>query len=483
MATFADLPNELVLKILWQTDPRDLESLSLITKHVYYLATQLLHEHRGLKRRWSCLTPREGDAPDDVGNWYAEYLITMLRNPRIALYVTDFHPKYALSHWTELDEDPDPEELSTCHLPYHPAMFDQIEHAVRGTDMIPSDQVDEWIAKIRHGDEDPIIALLLLHLPSLQTIRYNLSHERMQSKVKTAIQNIVRTGKQPYLSQLKEVTLDFEWQWYRDRTERCNLIQAFMTLPSVQILHVESLIVQEGTIRKLDLSDLGKGSNVAELSFTRGFIGTTTLCPLIEQTRCLKSFTWDTGQEYGDETLHSSLLNDALVASAGSTLENLTLRAHGHQTTSLGSLHDFECLRELEFDVAILFNPDGSDIKTWPKRLPPSLEKLSLALEDEHIMQTPENFCEAFRCLLRARNEQTPRLKDILILMHSAEHCREAYDHVQYPCSSSGILLHHKHPSGSGHMDPCCGECEDCKSVLERFLRESGGPQSYGIHE
>lgn len=481
MASFAELPNELVSKILWQADPRDLESLSAIAKHVYRLAAPLLQEHRKLKRQYTSLEPPEVGVGKDVGNWFAEHLITILQNPRIALYVTDLHLTYWHDCWKPLHRIPDPADLSKYHMSYPAHMLDHLEHAVRTADTIPPDQSGEWITRIRGGDEDPIIALLLLHMPNLQTLVHDLYCQPSQEKVRKTIQHIVHTKNQSYLSQLRQVTVDYESRHDGDVADDCNLLQAYMLIPSVQSLHVRSLCITDAS-EELDPYYLGYTSNISELAFTGGFIGTNPLSQLITQTSCLQSFTWKTHrycESYHQGPFDSISLSKALMSNASHTLESLTLRASGYKTTSLGSLHGFERLRTIDTDVALLFNADGSDILTWPKRLPPSLEKLSLALEEDHILQTPENFCEAFRCLLCARKDKTPHLKNILIRMQTSEHCREAYDHVQGPCSAAGILLHHAHPSGSGHMNAGCKDCDDCRSDLEQFLRESGGPQAH----
>lgn len=481
MAAFAQLPNELISKILWQAEPRDIESLSAISKHVYHLATPLLQEHRKLKRQYTRLkSPREVGC-EEVDNWFVEHLIAILQNPRIALYINELHLTHWKESWQTLHGAPDSASLSGYHLSYPAHMLDQLEHAVRTANTIPPDRIGDWITRIRAGDEDPIIALLLLHMPNLQTLVQESYRGPSQEKIRETIQHIVQTNNPSYLSQLRQVTLDYESYDEADWADDCNLLQAYMLLPSVQSLGVVSLCPIDPP-DELDPQYLESKSNTTELAFTAPFIGVTPLCQLIRQTSYLKSFKLSTYQHY-DRYHHrlfdSILLSNALMANASHTLERLTIHPSGSTTTSLGSLHGFECLRTIETHVALLFNADGSDISTWPTRLPLSLEELSLTFEKDHILQTPENFCEAFRCLLRVRKDQTPHLKKIFIRQRTDRHCREAYDHVQGPCSSAGILLHHRYPIVSGHTDAGCGECEDCRFELEQFLQESGGPQSH----
>ena len=93
------------------------------------------------------------------------------------------------------------------------------------------------------------------------------------------------------------------------------------------------------------------------------------------------------------------------------------------------------------------------------------------------LQDSPAGFCDAFRCLVRAKKEgHLSQLREVHVQQQYEQQCREAYDHVQYPFSCAGIMLRHDHPSGGGHMDAQCADDEDCKLVVEQFLSESGWP-------
>lgn len=45
-----------------------------------------------------------------------------------------------------------------------------IEEAIRTIKIIPTEEVDDWLCEIRHGNEDPLVALLLLHAPKIHSL-------------------------------------------------------------------------------------------------------------------------------------------------------------------------------------------------------------------------------------------------------------------------------------------------------------------------
>jgi len=475
MATFADLPNELISKILHQTAPSDIEALSAISTNVHLQAARLLREHRELRKQYTILRTPASGSDEEEGNWLAGLLMMILHNPRIALYITELHLNFWQDSWDVLHSGHhSPASVSRYHLSYPTDMLEQFEETTRSMELILPREVDGWMNAIRRGDEDPIIALLLLHLPNLRSLAYELYCQPSQHKVLKTIRRIGEAKNQPRLLELKEVNLDYESRW--EHTETCDLSSAFMSIPSVQSFRTASSYpIEDEDAIKIFLQTWA--SNVTNLKFTGGWIRANSLCEVIKKTKYLRSLTWDAYPDYGGEGVFDYLsISESLQMNASATLESLTLHSQRYGAIPLGSLRDLVALREISTEVAILFSSDGKDISTWPERLPPNIEKLTLVLEDDHIMQTSENFCAAFRCLLRSKKSLTPYLKFIAIRMNSEHHCREAYDHVQEPCSCAGILLRHDHPDGGGHMNASCGDCSDCHDVVENFLQESVGP-------
>lgn len=455
-----------------------IESLSAVSKGVYHLATPLLRKHRKLKRDYIKL---EGEQ-----SCFAELLITIVRDPLISLYVTKFYWEYLRRKWHKLSDGrpPGPSNRWGYHLPYPTEVLEQLERLIHEVRIITADEETEWIAAVRRGDEEPLLALLILHLSHLQNMECSPPSAGTVNKIAGMFHHICEVNEQSHLSQLNDVFL-----FYDDRRHPCDLYSALFSMPSMRTLRLERLCVDDDEQEIARFSRM-RDSRVEDFTTVECHIPDKVLCEMVKKTKFLKSFAWETRPLYVGEldrvSFDSLSLCHSLMASAGSTLQSLTLQLHGRKSIPLDGLRGLERLCELHTDVALLFSPDGSNISTWPSRLPPNLEKLSLTLEDtrgrvkyDHIVQTPENFCEAFRCLLRAKKSQTPRLNDILILMKSSRHRREAYDHIESPVSRAGILLHLAHPGGARHMDPGCGDCAECNSVVERFLQETGGPATH----
>ena len=477
MVGFTDLPGELVVEILHQAQPQDIESLSAVCKRVYLLAQSLLHEHRHLKRLFSSTTVSsvgdDYDEPQD--DRVIRLLMLFLRQPRIALYVT----KFCLTCHEEdephmSDANIEAVEWQGKSTPFTYDMMNIIEQVVRSSKIMPIDEADIWLDSIRGGVNGSIVALFLILLPNIVNLKCFLSVGHPLARVFSNMVHRMGDAKEnSYLQQLKEVKLDMTRGWADPVSCEfsCDLMHAFMSIPSIQRLDVSTVRDTDDTESWINRPQRWKTSNVTQLACA-GFDAKQTY-EMIRQTHCLISFTWR-GCPDNDHHCDTYLLSDALADQASLTLEMLSLQTNDYAATQLTSLRDFRCLHEIDVSLGVLFNSDGSDISSWPSRLPSSLEKLALNLEDSHTIQTPQNFCNAFRSLLRAKAEQRIQVKEILIRMKSADHCREAYDHVQYPCSCAGILLHHTHPSGGGHMKAACGKCDDCMTVVDGFLREAG---------
>ena len=204
----------------------------------------------------------------------------------------------------------------------------------------------------------------------------------------------------------------------------------------------------------------------------------------------MRCFEWERFSSVEFGVFDSVTLRDCLIANFSNTLERFTLHS-GPVRIPLDTLQGLTRLSELHVDIAFLFNSDGSNIHTWPSRLPPNLQKLSMKFEENqhkwapersranHVIQIPKTFHEAFRCFLRYN--QTPQLKNIMILMDSATQYIECYNHIQYPVSRAGIALRHSYRNEreemeAGHMAPGCGECQSCRTVVDNFLCGSEDP-------
>ena len=85
MATFCDLPNELLLGIwVFIIDPKDVESFALVSKKTYSPSMSFLKEHAHLKRNFSRISVSLESGPSP-----AHLLQQISEHPRIGLYIYD----------------------------------------------------------------------------------------------------------------------------------------------------------------------------------------------------------------------------------------------------------------------------------------------------------------------------------------------------------------------------------------------------------
>ena len=93
------------------------------------------------------------------------------------------------------------------HLPIADDKLNELESAIRDTDLIPDTEADDWISRIRAGDKDPLIALLLLRLPNLECLRLGQPDRISTSrgpKTLWTTQQLGQDSSQLHLTQLKK---------------------------------------------------------------------------------------------------------------------------------------------------------------------------------------------------------------------------------------------------------------------------------------
>ena len=86
MACLSNLPQELILGVWRQVDPKDIEAFALTSKKIYALGSTAIKEHNELKRESTCISFRI----DSVQLPLLDTLIDHLSNPRASLYVWSF---------------------------------------------------------------------------------------------------------------------------------------------------------------------------------------------------------------------------------------------------------------------------------------------------------------------------------------------------------------------------------------------------------
>lgn len=422
MARFQDLSNELVLGILEEVLPDDIESISLASKRIYQLAIPRLEEHRRLRKQYTKfknVVQNKDMHWHDPGGLLANLFCNIMTDARIGHYVK----KIDLSLWNFSARDGwQPDEVFEKQTTTSKSRLRQdsktnmdiIEEAIRATEIIPTEEVDEWLHQIRLGNEDPLVALLFLHAAKLHTLRFVSPYSRsVPSYLLKTIQRVAGQGStaKTYSLHFEKVKIWFAEGW---ENEGLDFVKAFMSLPSITSVKTESLFVDDRTY-EANSAILPQPSNAMNLSFRSGFLPQQAFSELLRGVRNLKTFAYNFTHLWRDHdyTPPFDCLNlmKSIEANASHTLENLKLSALNLETSQLAPIRGFSALREIEIQTSRCFAVEESNIANFINVLPVSIERLSLRWYEVCSVDRVELLIEAVLGLIRASKTQLPRLR------------------------------------------------------------------------
>ena len=419
MARFQDLSTELVLVILDKVLPEDIEAMSLVSKSIYQLTTPRLEEHRELRKQYSNFRNAVECKPGhwhDPGGLLADLLCKIMTDSRLGHYVK----KIDLDLWNTGARDGwKPDEIfekqvttrRTRPQHYSKTNMDIIEEAIRAIEIIPTEEVDDWLHQVQLGNEDPLIALIFLHAPKLHSLIFQDPHHRQYSAylLKT-IQRVAVQGSlvKPYPSHFKKVEIYFAEGW-----EDLDFVKAFMSLPSPISVRANSLFV-DGRMHEANSAVLAQPSNVMELSFDKCLLPEQTICELLRGVKNLKTFAYNLNYLWRERDYKSPFnclaVMHSLAANASHTLETLKLSASHLETSYIAPLCRFSALREVEIRTSRCFLVE-SNIAYLVSVLPVSIEKLAISWHEVTSVDGTETLTEAFLDLIRASKTRLPQLR------------------------------------------------------------------------
>ena len=420
MARFEDLSVELVLGILEEVSPDDIVSISLASKCIYRLAIPRLEEHRMLRKQYTNFKNMVEHKPNewhDPGGLLAHLLCNIRSNARIGQYVKtidlDVWNYGARGGWK-------PDAVFERQVTTNSVRLRQdqktnmeiIEEAVRAIEIIPTDEVDDWLHEIRRGNEDPLVALLLLHAPRLHTLKFLVPYARSDSSylLKT-IQRVTAQGSSTnlYPLHLTNVYMRFAETW-----ESLDFVKAFMSLPSLTSIKTNNLFV-DGRTHEPNSAILPQPSNVTDVSFRSGFLPEKVFSELFRGIPNLKSFAYDFRHLWRDEDYTPPFdcltVLRSLEANASNTLEYLKLGAKDIETSQIVPLREFRALREFEVQTSRCFAAAENKSANLIGLLPVSLERLAMRWYEVTYVLRVNILIEAILDLVRGSKAQLPLLR------------------------------------------------------------------------
>ena len=404
MAGFNDLPNEIVLGV-WPhvLAPEDVASFALVSKRVFEMGKSFLEEDRRLRSRYTIVKNNRSyfDA------LLAELLNDILTNPRIAFYVRHLHVYECCKLWGNEFIDPDGVE----NLPYPEPCMNLFRNEIRGADYLLPSEINAWIQHLEDGYQEPVLASLLNLLPGLCTLELATPHS--VADLCPLLHRIIKKSSTGSFPRLKNIYLAGA---SCDADRGMPLVELFFMLPSVEKISCYQFFEEirpEGGIPDCIIAP--RSSFITELVFDSCCDITQGLPSLLEGIKALKKFTYVLSEAVIDASwLHSTLLQHCQYS-----LEYLKLASfeifceNASFTGTLGSLHSFETLKEIDLEFSLMVNP-GDDMEFYiPDSLPDSIEAI-------HILGRSEEADQHSIFIRRLVNAQRTELLNLKRLSHRA---------------------------------------------------------------
>ena len=159
--------------------------------------------------------------------------------------------------------------------------MEQLERLINAVELLIRDEKKAWITKIHAGDEEPLIALLLLHLPNLQRLNLELSLTEQNGLIADILERIGERHDQPYLLHLKSVGIDCDDVWGNS-----HFIPIFMSLRSLQSLYISRLTMIDETDEQntYHLYEM-KVSSIDDLKFCNCHFKLEILCLILSKIK------------------------------------------------------------------------------------------------------------------------------------------------------------------------------------------------------
>ena len=361
MPTFSGLPNELVaITSGFVDEPEDIQSFALVSKKVYWLSIPFLQEHARLRKLLPTIII---DIEDDPSGPHV-LLERLLHYPRLAFYIHEAH----IEDWrAPLSR----QNVSLASL--SPERMAAFEGAVRRSSYIPPSEKDAWVRKIKKGNPDPIVALIMMRLTKLRNLRLVYPY----------------TGGNAFLHKtLKRMT------FAPDRAT--NLGSSVTQIGSDSGSHVS--FKRPSPFR-----------NIKDIEINLGGIKMNVVCKMLQGMKSLKGFSFTSSS---DNIVDVRRLKMELLGCSRDSLHKLILHDDCSRQPDLGLLNAFEKLKELNINLSYLRDGQKGHNRRLIQVLPTSIEKLSLYMGNE---AEPDDVEEIVDQVIECKINHCPKLHTFIV--------------------------------------------------------------------
>ena len=443
------LPNELLLDI-WQYlhDANDIRNFALTSKRTYATAGDAIRKYRSFQLCYSSAKVWiRGDVSPAL-----DLLKAVLSRPYVGTYVETLHV------------------VEIGIIPYYlnrQSHESLVEHAMLGgyfgafeeEALIYSQKDNELITKASNACEfvrsnyaqmgwewgygDPILALLLTHLPNLRTLSFDEFPEG-----KCTMDLLVHSTTSPYASALQRlVNLDLntvDGTTYRHRKgQNMSILTHFALLPRLRNVKCygvndedKEMYPSQGTFTR--------HSHITSLDFEQCGPITKKLHEVLAPIPTLKSFKYS--EDNHGHNLHKTWeeplwIRNSLLVNASHSLETFVFHSPNSWPQFMGSLRGFQNLKILDTRFRHIIDLKGPLVHTDLNTLPNSIEHLTLSGNREDII-THARMLVHFLCL--AKSDRMLKMKR---LVFKVEHLRvqeftaEEFFEMWEMCDKNGVTF------------------------------------------
>ena len=337
----------------------------------------------------------------------------------MALYVQEL----SINIWWSTQEHQELQQGS--NRPYSQASIPRLNETV--SQLVAQDDVSTWLRYIHAGSEDPIISMLILLLPNLSTLKFEYLGDGQECLCSTLSRITKMKGPDVPLSRLRHVQIPHSWE-----LGDFKLFDLFLSLPSVRSIHGTGMFAPDN-VACLNTKLAPRTSNLEDLTLTTCWVDPQVLFTYLEAFKALRSFTYDAGEKILDmispPVFDPFWTRSGLYAFARSTLESLTLLSHDKERNFMGSIRDFEAVRNLHTETQLLLRKSDMyhDETSLARALPAKLETLKLecsGLDDE------TQIAKLISTLARLKTEYVPELRKVEVITRNGVEDFDTEDHT-----------------------------------------------------
>jgi hypothetical protein len=266
------------------------------------------------------------------------------------------------------------------HLSLRDLDLNLLRQASEATGLLQSWDIDLWIDNMLDGDEDPVIAILLILLPILTRLSYS-NFLSFPPGLRYALA-IITDYSQPYraLSRLREVQCTCADVEDNIDYGEFEVIRAFASLPHIRSITSDCI----GTYQNDNLVHQSRPprSNIKVLNLTNSAIDPKSLSEFLNTTHRLECFVYTPcDPNHNPECFDPFWIRTGLQSNAMYTLQSLTLLPNGHRRMFMGSLVELRALKVLETDLGLLLGDPTISVHKICMVLPLSIETVRLHVD------------------------------------------------------------------------------------------------------